>query len=165
MMFGALFFSYAVLRARAFVWPPPGLPGLPSALPTFATAVLLASSRTLAVACAGLRRGELGCFRGQLLATIALGLSFVVLQLRVWAGAWRSGLRLDSGPYGGTFYLLTVFHLLHVLVGLGLLARLLVPALRRTPEAPPGVTVTLAAMFWHFVGAAWLATFLAVYAL
>jgi cytochrome c oxidase subunit III len=165
MMFGALFFSYAVLRISAVVWPAPGFARLPLGLPGIATLLLLASSRTLAVALTRLRCGQLERCRNELLRTIALGVVFVGLQCRVWAELWESGLHLDSGAYGGTFYLLTVFHLLHVVVGLGLLTRLVAPLLRRGPVAPGRVLAALTAMFWHFVGAVWLTTFVAVYVL
>ncbi|HWO14227.1 MAG TPA: heme-copper oxidase subunit III [Polyangiaceae bacterium] len=165
MMFGALFFSYAVLRISAPVWPAPGFARLPLVLPGINTLLLLTSSRTLSVALARLRRGQLERCRNELLLTIALGSAFVALQCKVWVDLWQSGLRLDSGAYGGTFYLLTVFHILHVLVGLGLLGRLLAPLARRNPVAPGRVSAALTAMFWHFVDAVWLTMFVAVYIL
>jgi cytochrome c oxidase subunit III len=165
MMFGALFFSYVVLRVSAVVWPTPGFARLPLALPAINTLFLLASSRTLVIALAHSRGGRLERCRNGLLWTIALGAGFVGSQCKVWADLWSGGLRLDSGAYGGTFYVLTVFHILHVLVGLGLLARLVAPLLRRAPAAPPRVHAALTAMFWHFVGAVWLAMFVAVYVL
>jgi cytochrome c oxidase subunit III len=165
MMFGALFFSYAVLRITAPVWPAPGFERLPLGLPGINTVLLLTSSRTLALALTRLKCGQLQRCRNGLLWTIALGAVFMGLQCKVWAQLWQSGLHLDSGAYGGTFYVLTVFHVLHVLVGLGLLARLAAPLLRRTPVAPGRVTAALTAMFWHFVDAVWLAMFVAVYLL
>lgn len=163
MLFGALFFSYAVLRVSAPLWPPPGFERLPLGLPGINTLLLLASSRTLALALARARRAQLSRCRNELLATLALGVAFVGLQCKVWAELWQSGLHLDSGAYGGTFYVLTVFHILHVLVGLGLLARLVAPLVGRAPVAPGRVTASLTAMFWHFVGAVWLTMFVAVY--
>jgi cytochrome c oxidase subunit III len=165
MLFGAFFFSYAVLRVSAPIWPPPGFERLPLGLPGINTLLLLASSRTLALALERSRRGQLARCRNGLLWTIALGVLFVGLQGKVWADLWRNGLHLDSGAYGGTFYVLTVFHMLHVLVGLGLLVRLVAPLVGRAPVAPGRVTATLTAMFWHFVDAAWLTMFLAVYVL
>jgi cytochrome c oxidase subunit 3 len=165
MMFGALFFSYAVLRVSAPIWPAPGFERLPLGLPGIATLLLLGSSRTLAVALARARCGQLAQCRNQLFWTMALGVAFVLLQCKVWVDLWQSGLRLGSGAYGGTFYVLTVFHVLHVLVGLGLLARLVAPLVRRAPVAPGRATATLTAMFWHFVGVVWLAMFLVVYVL
>jgi cytochrome c oxidase subunit III len=165
MMFGALFFAYAVLRVSAPIWPPPGFTRLPLGLPGINTLLLLASSRTLSLALARLRGGQLERCRNDLLWTLLLGLVFMGLQCTVWAGLWHGGLHLASGAYGGTFYVLTVFHALHVLVGLGLLARLVAPLLRHVPVAPGRVPATLAAMFWHFVDAVWLTMFVAVYVL
>lgn len=163
MMFGALFFAYTAVRLRATSWPPLGAPELPILLPGINTLVLLASSGTMHLALRGLRRGRLDQFRGCLLATIGLGSVFMGLQLVVWIDLWRQGLHLDTGTYGGVFYLLTVFHALHVLVGLGLLIWLVAPAMRREASVPRRVPVKLASMFWHFVDAVWLLMFLAVY--
>jgi cytochrome c oxidase subunit III len=165
MMFGALFFSYAVFRVSAPIWPPPGFARLPLGLPAINTLLLLASSGTLALALAGLRRGQLERCRNELLWTIALGVVFVGLQCKVWADLWTSGLRLQSGAYGGTFYVLSVFHVLHVLVGLGLLVRLVAPLVGRVPGAPALATGVVTAMFWHFVDAVWVLMFLVVYVL
>lgn len=165
MMFGALFFSYAVLRVSAPVWPAPGFARLPLALPGINTLLLLASSRTLSRAIARSQHGQLLRCRDELLKTIALGVVFVALQCKVWLELWASGLHLDSGAYGGTFYLLSVFHVLHVLVGLGLLVRLVAPLLRRAPLALGRTRARLTAMFWHFVDAVWVVMFVAVYLL
>jgi cytochrome c oxidase subunit 3 len=165
MMFAALFFSYAVLRVSAPIWPTPGLARLPIALPAVNTLLLTASSRTLSIALARLRDGALKKARGALLGTIALGAIFMALQCKVWTDLWQGGLRLASGAYGGTFYVLTVFHFLHVIVGLGLLIRLVAPLSRRVPAAPSRTLAALTAMFWHFVGGVWLVTFVAVYVL
>src|SRR5688572_15838790 len=109
MMFAALFFSYAVLRVSAPIWPPPGFSRLPLFLPSINTLLLLASSRTLTLALNQLKVGQLERGRNQLLVTIALGGVFVALQCTVWLEVWRGGLYLGSGAYGGTFYVLTVF--------------------------------------------------------
>ena len=130
VMFGALFFSFAAVRVRAETWPPDGLTRLPLLVPTIATVLLALSTVT--------RRA----------LAVALGVAFLVLQGLVWRDAWQSGLRLDRGPYGAYFYLLTVFHAAHALVGLGLLA---------------WVRGQNPVLFWHFVSGAWLCTFLLVY--
>ena len=165
MMFGALFFCYALLRIRAPAWPPPGMTELPLALPGLNTLLLLLSSATMQRGLTGLRRGRLSQLRLHLLATIFLGSIFTALQCAVWIDLWSAGLRLDSGTYGGLFYLLTVFHGLHVLVGLGLLIWLVGPTVGRRPIAPRRVPVTLASMFWHGVDLVWVVMFLTVYVL
>jgi len=161
MLFAALFFSYALLRARSPSWPPPGDPPLPVLLPGLNTLVIGASS--LAVV-RGVRAFGLGRRRraaGALALGAALGAVFLALQGVVWAGAWRAGLLPSGGPYGSVFYALTAFHALHVLAGLLALAAL---AARVLAGPGPGRTrVRLWAMFWHFVGAVWCALYAAVY--
>ena len=112
-----------------------------------------------------MKRGQLVRCKGLLLKSILLGVGFVALQCKVWVDLWTSGLHLDSGAYGGTFYVLTAFHALHVLVGLGLLSWLVAPLFGPAPSAPCRVRATLTAMFWHFASAAWLAVFVAIYVL
>jgi heme/copper-type cytochrome/quinol oxidase subunit 3 len=164
-MFGALFFAYAVLRFGADSWPPPGGHPLPLLVPGIATLVLLASSVTLQRGLASIRRGRGDAFLSSLIATIILGSVFLALQIVVWLGLWDHGLEVASGRYGSIFYLLTAFHFLHVVVGLGLLLWLVPPAMRRAIATPRRAPVKVISMFWHFVDAVWVAIYLSVYVL
>jgi heme/copper-type cytochrome/quinol oxidase subunit 3 len=123
------------------------------------TAVILASSAAVAFA---VRAHALGKDRRAFVGLgvgAALGAIFLALQMAVWGGLWRAGLLPSGGPYPSVFYALTAFHALHVLVGfcgLGLLA----VGLRRGASRS---AVRLWGMFWHFVGAIWVAMYVAVY--
>ena len=90
-----------------------------------------------------------------------LGALFLGLQILVWVGVWRAGLLPSGGPYPSAFYALTAFHALHVLVGLAALGVLAIHA--RPPRGTTRSAVRLWGMFWHFVGAVWLALYVAVY--
>ena len=165
MMFGSLFFAYAVLRLKAGTWPPEGVAPLPRLLPFLNTLVLLGSSLVLH---RGVRReadARIGALGSALKATLALGSLFLALQLAVWIPLWRSGFRMDSGVYGSIFYGLTVFHALHVLAGLVALAVLLPGARRGRWRSGAQSRVRASAMFWHFVDAVWVVMFVAVYLL
>jgi heme/copper-type cytochrome/quinol oxidase subunit 3 len=163
MMFAALFFAYAVVRLRAPMWPPPDQPALPVLVPGLNTAVIAGSSAAVALA---VRAHALGRHRR---ASIGLGLGaasgalFLALQAVVWTGLWRSGMVPSGGPYPSVFYALTAFHALHVLVGLAALGALAIRA--RLPRGATRSVVRLWGMYWHFVGAVWLALYVAVYLL
>jgi cytochrome c oxidase subunit 3 len=163
MLFAALFFAYAVLRLHASAWPPDGLAPLPKALPAVNTLVLFASSLVLHFGIRPEAEGRPGAFRRALLGTLALGSLFLALQLAVWVPLWRSGFRIDAGAYGSVFYTLTVFHALHVLAGLVVLATLLPGAFSGRYASGRASAVRLPAMFWHFVDAVWVVMFVAVY--
>jgi len=161
MMFAALFFAYALVRLRAPAWPPPDQPALPVLVPGLNTVVIAASSAAVVLA---VRAHALGRHRR---ASIGLGVAaclgalFLGLQILVWVGVWRAGLLPSGGPYPSAFYALTAFHALHVLVGLAALGVLAIHA--RPPRGTTRSAVRLWGMFWHFVGAVWLALYVAVY--
>jgi len=161
MMFAALFFAYAVVRLRAPTWPPPDQPALPILVPGLNTVVIAASSAAVVLA---VRAHALGRHhRASIGLGVAAGLGaiFLGLQTLVWMGVWRAGLLPTGGPYPSAFYALTAFHALHVLVGLAALGVLAIRA--RPPRGTTRSAVRLWGMFWHFVGAVWVALYVAAY--
>src|SRR5437868_10962570 len=105
------------------MWPPLGITTrLPLGLPGLNTAIILLSSAALVTGLRRLRTGRATTFPRFYGLAIGLGLVFLSLQCVVWTRLWQGGFHHDTGAYGGLFYLLTGFHALHVVVGLGLLA-------------------------------------------
>jgi heme/copper-type cytochrome/quinol oxidase subunit 3 len=155
MLFAALFFAYGASRLRAITWPPRDLPALPLALPALATLVLAISSGVLQRALARVRAGA-PAVRDLLLAG-GLGVGFLALQAVVWAQMYAGGMRPAAGAYASFFFALTVFHALHVTVGLAALGWL---ALRPRP-----LPLRLWTLYWHMVGVIWAVMFVLVYVL
>ena len=51
--------------------------------------------------------------------TVLVGLTFLLVQGYEYAHAWSDmNLKLSSGVYGSTFYMLTGFHGFHVFIGM-----------------------------------------------
>ena len=163
MLFAGLFFAYGLVRTGAHGWPPKGLPRLPLALPALNSAVILGSSALLQWGLVRLRRGQRAAT--MIFGAFLLGVAFLALQCVVWVRLWHEGLLPTGGAYPSVFYGLTVFHALHVLVGLFALAALALGAARGIYNAGRHLPVRLWAMYWHFVGAAWIILFTTVYAL
>jgi heme/copper-type cytochrome/quinol oxidase subunit 3 len=161
MMFAALFFAYAVVRLRAPVWPPLDQPALPLLVPGLNTAVVALSSVAVARSVRAHARGRHRPTSLGLALGAGLGALFLSLQAVVWVRIWRAGLLPADGPYPSVFYALTTFHALHVAVGLGALGVLALRARRR--PGPTRSAMRLWGMYWHFVGAVWVALYLAVY--
>jgi cytochrome c oxidase subunit III len=158
VLFSCLFFMFAMFRLRAPVWPPEGSEPLPIALPAFNTLVIAASSVALHRASQLLRQGQALRFGSWLMVSTALAATFFALQVYFWLDLWSQGIRIASALYASYFYLLTVFHGLHVLVGLGLLSWL-IPQVRKPATPRRAVRVKLVTMFWHFVGVVWVLMF------
>jgi heme/copper-type cytochrome/quinol oxidase subunit 3 len=158
MLFIALFFAYAFVRARAPAWPPAGAPPLPWLLPGVNTLVVAASSFAVARAVQARDVGRTHLAARALGLAAALATIFLALQAVVWAGLWRAGLVPSGGPYPSVFYAFTAFHALHVAVGVVALAWLSLRARRASRTA-----VRMWGWYWHFVGAVWFALYVTVY--
>ncbi|HTU43044.1 MAG TPA: cytochrome c oxidase subunit I [Candidatus Aquilonibacter sp.] len=95
--------------------------------------------------------------------TLLLGAAFIFGQIWEYTELLTSGVTLSSNLFGSTFFTLTGFHGLHVLMGLVVLAILLGLALggRLDDIKPSGFEA--AGMYWHFVDAVWVVIFSIVY--
>jgi cytochrome c oxidase subunit III len=161
MLFAALFFSYGLVRLRAPAWPPADLPALPLALPAVATGLLALASLVLERARRAPRMDGAAPVGSIAIAALAGGF-FLLVQLQVWQRLWEQGLRFSSGPYGSVVFGLTGFHALHVLVGLGGLAGLMVTA--RLGRLRP-LALRLWTLYMHLVGVLWALMFVSLYLL
>jgi cytochrome c oxidase subunit 3 len=161
MVFLGFFGGYIALKLTTPDWLPPGVDGLDVFNPAINTAVLVSSSFVIYAGELALERNKLNLFRLFLFATAAMGTYFLVGQAIEWNGL---SFGLTSGLFGGTFYLLTGFHGLHVLVGillqLGVLIRSFTPK-HATPDNHYGFAST--SLFWHFVDVIWIILFSLIY--
>jgi len=164
MMFGALFYSYGILRARAPMWPPSGVPEAPLVVPAIITVMIIASSVMLEQGRKALTAGNLHLFQRMLIGAVVLGVLFLTLQSQVWMDLWTAGLRIDTaGRFGSIFYFLTIFHAIHVVVGLCILSWMLRTVPRLDTPIARYARAQYAAWFWHFVSIVWLIIFPLVY--
>ncbi|MGI4812535.1 MAG: cytochrome c oxidase subunit 3 [Janthinobacterium lividum] len=154
------------------VWPNGGPAGLvsqfrsmtPWPVPTINTALLLTSGATLTVSHHALREDHRRKAAIWLAATILLGVCFLFMQGFEYFHAYNElNLKLTSGAYGSTFFLLTGFHGFHVTLGALMLTVVLVRVLRGhfTPEHH--FAFEGAAWYWHFVDVVWLGLYVVVY--
>jgi len=133
-------------------------------IPLLNTIILLTSGFTLTVAHHGLQAGNRGRATLWLAATILLGFTFIGFQAYEYIHAYSAlNLKLSTGVYGSTFYMLTGFHGAHVTIGAIMLSVMLARILRGhfTPEHH--FAFEAAAWYWHFVDVVWLLLFVLVY--
>ncbi|HIV69723.1 MAG TPA: cytochrome c oxidase subunit 3 [Candidatus Aquabacterium excrementipullorum] len=136
----------------------------PWPLPTINTALLLTSGVTLTIAHHALRENHRGKAIGFMWLTVLLGFTFLVCQGYEYYEAYHHlNLKLSSGIYGSTFFMLTGFHGFHVFVG-ALMLLFITLRLHKghfTPERHFGFEG--AAWYWHFVDVVWLGLYVIVY--
>ncbi len=133
-------------------------------IPTINTLLLLTSGVTLTVSHHALRAGHRGQTAFWLAVTILLGATFIGMQAYEYMEAYQDyNLKLTSGIYGSTFFLLTGFHGFHVTIGAIMLTVVLFRILKGhfTPEHH--FAFEGAAWYWHFVDVVWLGLYVVVY--
>jgi cytochrome c oxidase subunit 3 len=160
------------------VWPSsaPGATGSPGGIvdpfttmgpwpiPTINTLLLLSSGVTLTIAHHALIAGHRTRTIAFMWLTVLLGIVFLAFQGYEYAHAYADlNLKLSSGVYGSTFFMLTGFHGFHVFIGMLMLLFITVRLMKGhfTPERHFGFEG--AAWYWHFVDVVWLGLYIVVY--
>ncbi len=136
----------------------------PWPLPTINTALLLTSGVTLTIAHHALIAGQRSKTIVWMWVTVLLGTAFLGVQAYEYVHAYRDlNLKLSSGIFGSTFFMLTGFHGFHVLVGMLMLLFITLRLMKGhfTPERHFGFEG--AAWYWHFVDVVWLGLYFVVY--
>jgi cytochrome c oxidase subunit 3 len=133
-------------------------------IPALNTLILLTSGATITVAHWGIvkdRRVQTILFMG---LTIILGITFLLMQVHEYTIAYtEKSLKLSSGIYGTTFFMLTGFHALHVTVGTIMLIAIFGRLLKGHFNSKHHFGFEAAAWYWHFVDVVWLFLFIFVY--
>ena len=133
-------------------------------LPFVNTVILVTSSVTVTFAHWALKKNQRRALGIWLFITVALGATFLTLQVVEYQHAYAElGLSLGSGIYGSTFFMLTGFHGAHVTLGTIMLAVMWLRVLRGhfTPDNHFAFEAT--SWYWHFVDVVWLCLFTFVY--
>jgi cytochrome c oxidase subunit 3 len=136
----------------------------PWPIPTMNTAMLLASGVTLTIAHHALIANHRARAIAFMWVTVILGVLFLCLQAYEYHHAYTElNLKLSSGIYGSTFFMLTGFHGFHVFVGMLMLLFITIRLMKGhfTPDRHFGFEG--AAWYWHFVDVVWLFLYIVVY--
>ena len=133
-------------------------------IPALNTAILLTSGFTVTMAHHALRAGKRTPLAIWLGLTFLLGFTFVGFQIHEYGEAYTGmGLRLSTGIYGSTFFMLTGFHGLHVTIGAIMLTVIWLRVLRGHFTPKRHFAFEAVAWYWHFVDVVWLGLYVFVY--
>lgn len=135
-------------------------------LPLINTVILLISSVTCHIAHVALEQNQRKKLKVWLSITVLLGCIFLALQVEEYIHAYTEmNLRLDSGIYGNTFFLLTGFHGFHVTLGTVILFIMLLRVLKGHFTPDNHFAFQAGSWYWHFVDVVWVMLFFFVYIL
>ncbi len=177
MFFGGMFTGYTIYRsmyAETFALASNRMDVL---LGTINTAVLICSSLTMAMAVHSAeenRRKKIMIFviLTMILGTIFLGIKFSEYYIK-YKEHLVPGMNFQfPGPEPGEaaiffsfYFVMTGFHALHMIVGLGLQTYLLIKAARDRFSASYYTPVEMVGLYWHFVDIVWIFLFPLLYLL
>ena len=133
-------------------------------IPALNTLLLLTSGATLTWAHHGLLHNKRGQLKAGLALTILLGVVFMGFQVYEYIHAYQDlNLKLTSGIFGSTFFLLTGFHGFHVTLGATMLCVIFARSLKGHFKPDNHFAFEAVAWYWHFVDVVWLLLFVVVY--
>jgi len=175
MFFGGLFMAYLLYR----VWYPEawaeGSLELDIRLGGLNTVVLIGSSLTMALAVRAAQTGAHRATVNWLVATIVLGLVFLVVKGFEYAHKVHEhhvpGPNFQfEGPHAhqveiflSLYFAMTGLHALHMVIGVGLMSVIAWMAYRRRFSPEYYAPVEMSGLYWHFVDIVWIFLFPLLY--
>jgi cytochrome c oxidase subunit 3 len=122
----------------------------------YSTAALLISSITVQAALRAIRQKAMQQYRGLLLATLVLGLSFVILQSIGFSWLWSHGVSFEGAGEGQFLYVIFGLHALHVLGGVIALTVMVAKQYFGKSRNYSTVPAEVMSTYWHFVDILWI---------
>jgi cytochrome c oxidase subunit 3 len=185
MFFAGLFAAYFSIRAGytelvdgvpTHVWPPTEFADLlnPFTLTTEsgalnlilpATIILVLSSFTCQLGVWAIRRGDRAGFLRGIAVTLALGITFLLVQAFDYSVLLDEGLSMGTTTFGTTYFTLTGFHGAHVFGGVLMLSVVLYRGMAGQFSARHHDMVEATSLYWHFVDVVWILLFSILYLL
>ncbi|MEW6297767.1 MAG: cytochrome c oxidase subunit 3 family protein [Thermodesulfobacteriota bacterium] len=177
MFFGGMFIAYTVYRTfypETFAHASQHLDLL---LGGINTAVLICSSLTMALAVYGAQTDRRTLLVSCLALTIVLGATFLGIKVAEYlhkfeerlipgaAFAYAGGDAQQAQLFFSLYFAMTGMHALHMIIGIGILAVLLVHAWRGRFSSLYYAPVELTGLYWHFVDIVWIFLFPLLYLL
>jgi len=162
MMFAGLTSAFVVSKSRAD-WLKDFQ--LPTAF-YFSTAVIIGCSVTFLMAKKAIQKNNQSATTAFLLATLALGIGFVILQFvgfgqLIAIGYYPTG--VSSSITTTYLYVIAFAHLLHLAGGIISLLIIIYNHFKQKYNSTQTLGIELGAMYWHFLDLLWVCLFLFLY--
>lgn len=162
IVFALLFATYATMVGRT-AGGPTGAELFDVTNAFVETMVLLVSSFTFGMAAVALKEGRSRPLVAWLVVTLLLGLGFIALELREFAGLAGKGATPQVSGFLSSFFVLLSTHGLHVLTGCLWLVVMLVQLAVFGPNRQVRSRLLRLGLFWHFLDLLWIVIFSVVY--
>lgn len=163
VVFGVFFVTFMVERAKAPDVFDIARRTLHVGVGVTNTLVLLTSSLCVVIALGAIRSGLRSIATTALFAAIGCGLVFIGLKVYEYVALVSAGHGAGANHFYLYYFILTGLHLLHVCIGVAVLALLVTQARRAELSATRLALVEGGACFWHLVDLLWIFLFALLY--
>lgn len=163
LLFGGLFAAYAIFRAK---YPEMFMEQhleLNKKLGAINTCILIFSSLTMAMGVSAIQRGKQKVTAILILITILCGLAFGVVKYFEYSAKFHHHIYPDTSIFFSLYFMMTGLHMLHVFVGLLILATLLVLTMKGKFNAKYSTPIEVGGLYWHLVDLIWIYLFPLLY--
>ncbi|UWI83178.1 cytochrome c oxidase subunit 3 [Wolbachia endosymbiont of Howardula sp.] len=159
-----VFLFESFILTQPFKWSTQiGIPPNPWSLPLMNTLILLLSGTTVTWAKHSLLENDHHNMMKMLYITLLLGICFIIVQAIEY---YEISLILQNTDiYTSNFYVITGFHVLHVIIGMFFLSVCLCRARQNHFTLQDHLCIEFASWYWHFVDYVWIFVFIFIYCL
>jgi len=130
---------------------------------TLSTIIIVLSSLLFHYGLISIKKDNKKALKLAVSLTLVLGLLFVVSQFYGWKELYTNGIVAtgSSSTNASSFiYLITVFHVLHLLAGIISLIVVSVKSYQEKYNSTHFLGIEVSIIYWHFLGALWIYLFL-----
>lgn len=163
LVFGIAFISYAVTRVQNVAMFNQYQLTLNSELGAANTLLLITASYFVVRAVHAIRLDNIRSCIIWLYASLACGAGFLLLKSVEYYDKFSHGINLSTNTFYMFYLSLTMFHFLHVVLGMIILLVIAIKAQRGSYSAKDHLGVETGASYWHMVDLVWIILFPLVY--
>ncbi len=163
LLFGGLFATYVIFRAKY-----PQLfyeqhLALNRPLGAANTIILICSSLTMALGVATIKYGKSKLAGIMILLTILLGIAFGVNKYVEYSAKFEHHIYPDTSIFYALYFMMTGLHMLHVFIGLCVLAVIMVLTFKEKFTSSYNTPIEVGGLYWHLVDLIWIYLFPLLY--
>ncbi len=163
LAFGVFFVAYAFARAHNVELFNESQQHLNRTSGAINTLVLITSSYFMVRAVAAIKQGLSNSCARWIASAIGLGFVFLAIKIAEFNATFAAGISLSTNTFYMFYLSLTLFHFMHVILGMVILAAIMLKALRGGYSAENHTGVETGASYWHMVDLLWIILFPLVY--
>ncbi|TSA56591.1 MAG: cytochrome c oxidase subunit 3 family protein [Methylophilaceae bacterium] len=163
LVFGVLFIAYAFSRAQNVALFNDSQLTLNRGFGAINTVILITSSYFVVRGVAAIKKDLTHQCAYWLSGALVLGSVFVGIKMVEFYEKFNAGISMSTNNFYMFYLSLTFFHLMHVLMGMVILATIIARTRRGAYSAKQHTGVETGASFWHMVDFLWIILFPLVY--